>query len=897
MNKALFLFSCSYFGLLTPCKLKMTIKNTLKPISLLLVLLCTANISLANFVDSPVVLDSIVKVEPTCGLNNGMISIFASGSANIFYSIDNGLSFHEENVFENMGIGDYSIQVTNGLSCVLYRSIQLTNGPQVDIASVDVSCNEQNVSADINLEVENGIPPFSYVWEGPSNFNSSQEDLLNIIPGEYRVTITDNVGCKVIDTIQIPICCGLSQGLELFCPSDLYLECGNPDNDQIINDWLNAASANDGLNNALIVDNDFDLTQTAFCEDILTINFTTRDQCDNTTACRADILIADINVPTINCPADLSIDFIPGENLNNIENWLATATASDNCTGAFVEHDFDADNFNLDCQNGSSIKINFIALDQCQNTDMCSAILMIGAAPLVNLNCNSTLSIECDSSEPNLKIQDWINNVTAIDDHGNEISVNHDFTFLDDYSCGEEFNIQFSAIDHCGTALSCSSKIQIVDTKAPEINCDNHLNISAYANNKPELIEQWLESIQALDNCSDPILQNNFDPSSLNYACGEADTKVVRFEAIDQCGNQEVCLLSINIMSSEILFNIPPPMQLECGVNNDVEITAWLNKATATDQYGLEVYLDNDLDASALNCSNEVEVSFQYQNPCGDLFESTSSIILIDNTAPDIICPEGISIQSYELPSFDFDAWIDEFKAEDLCSNAFLYNDFDYNDFDGTCKEFQVVHFVAEDDCGNISECIVDIRIADFALPEIQCPDDIFLETSNPYAKEELDAHLEKIISNTNSTLSFEYSYDIDYDNLQLVFQSRIVDVKVTATNECDEFVSCSFKIHINAEATIFAPSIFSPNADGNNDRFTIFGNNHLSTVIKLSIYDRLGSRMQHLTNIPINHPSLGWDGTFQGRDCAMGVYAYHAVILDFAGNELEFVGSITLVR
>ena len=877
--------------------MKKTLLNTIVSSLSLLVLLCTTKAAFASTLDNPVVLDSIVSIQPSCGLDNGRISIYASGSAHIFYSIDNGLTFHEENIFYNMAPGDYSIQVTDGLACILNSSLQLTNGPQVEISNVDITCHEQNVSADILVDIEFGIKPYVFSWEGPSNFSSDQEDLINVTPGEYRITVTDNVGCTALDTIQIPICCGLSQGLELFCPADLYLECGNPDNDQLIMDWLDSATAFDGINNALLVDNNFDLSQTAFCEDIVSIRFSTRDQCDNTTDCSADILIADINTPTIICPADVTLDYVPGGNLANIENWISTAIASDNCTGAFVTHDFNPDDLLIDCQNGSSIDVHFTALDQCQNTDDCFATVTISPAPIVNLICSNSFPLDCDSADPNAEIQEWIDSIMAIDDNGQHVAVENDFEFQSNYTCGEEYNIKFTAYNYCGSTLNCFGKVQIVDNQAPVINCNNDLNISAYANDKLELIEAWLKNVQATDNCSDTELSHNFNPAALNYACGEADHQVVRFEAFDECGNQQVCLVSINIIASEISFSTPEPIQLECGINYDQDVEDWIGQAMATDQFGLAVPLDNDFDKEKLNCSSALEVSFQYQNPCGDLFESTSSILLVDNTGPELICPDPISIQSFELPLFDFDEWINNFSAIDYCSEVFIYNDFDYENFNGSCKENQVVHFVAEDDCGNISECIVDVRISDFAPPEVVCPEDISIETNNPFAKEDLDAHIAKIISNTNSTLSFEYSEELDYENLKNIFQSRVVEVMVTATNECNESVDCSFKIHISAEADIFAPTIFSPNGDGDNDRFTIYGNNHLNTVIKLSIYDRLGNRMQHLTNIPINHPSLGWDGTFRGRECEMGVYAYHALILDHAGNEIEFVGSITLVR
>ena len=145
--------------------------------------------------------------------------------------------------------------------------------------------------------------------------------------------------------------------------------------------------------------------------------------------------------------------------------------------------------------------------------------------------------------------------------------------------------------------------------------------------------------------------------------------------------------------------------------------------------------------------------------------------------------------------------------------------------------------------------------------------------------------------------MSFEYSEEVDFERLDQINQAKEIKVIITATNECDENEECSFIIFIHSEAQIFAPSIFSPNGDGDNDKFSLFGNNHLVSIIELSIFDRLGNRIEFLQNVPINHPSLGWDGTAQGRPCEVGVYAYYARIEDLKGREIEYFGTITLVR
>lgn len=874
-------------------------RNTLNYLYTLLALLCLPLFSYAetSLTVGNIIVDSITQVQPRCGLDNGSVTVFAQGSDHIFYSIDNGLTFQEDSIFTNLGIGDYAIIVTDGLACIQPYTVQLTNGPQVRLENVDITCHEQNISADIELEVTNGIPPFKFNWEGPGNFSSTDEDIFNVAPGNYRVTITDDVGCTLNELIEIPICCGMSQGLDLFCPSDLYLECGNPNNDQIIQNWLDSASALDGLNNNLTVTNNYSNSQNTFCEDVVTIRFFTTDQCDNKTDCTADILIADISVPTLNCPADVTIDFIPGENIANIESWLSSATASDNCSGAVVQNNFDPALAQFDCNGESTFDINFVALDQCSNSDACTAKITIAPAPEVNLVCLTNLVLECSQVNIEQEISNWISQIRAEDTNGHFLPVTNDFELQSDYQCGDEFVINFLSHNYCGEPLYCSGLIQIVDTQRPELNCDYHLEISAYANNKPELIEEWLSSVTATDNCSDVELVHNFDPSSINYSCGTADHQVIKFEAFDACGNKDICLLNLNIIANEININIPDHLDLTCDINNQIDIQSWINEAKVVNQFGQEFEMMNDLDPFSISCEEATIVTFSYQDQCGDMMYATSSISLVDNEGPHISCPQEFSIMSFELPNFDFDAWLDEFTADDVCSNVMISNDFNYAAFDGSCKEEQEVHFIAEDQCGNISECFVQVRIADYALPEVECPEDIYLDTADPFAQDDLNAHFEKIISNTNSTLSFTYSEQVNFDRLDLLRESKVIEVEVVAENECDEYDQCSFIIYINSEAQIFAPSIFSPNGDGENDRFTIFGNNHLVSIIELSIYDRLGNRIEFLTNVPINQPSLGWDGTFRGRPCEIGVYSYYAKIEDLTGEEFEYFGTITLVR
>ncbi len=87
-----------------------------------------------------------------------------------------------------------------------------------------------------------------------------------------------------------------------------------------------------------------------------------------------------------------------------------------------------------------------------------------------------------------------------------------------------------------------------------------------------------------------------------------------------------------------------------------------------------------------------------------------------------------------------------------------------------------------------------------------------------------------------------------------------------------------------------YLPNSFTPNNDGLNDVFFIFGSG-LSNV-KMEIYDRWGEllfRSADQTN--------GWDGTFKGLDCQPGAYTYRISYKGLNGRTFEKAGTVNLIR
>lgn len=91
-------------------------------------------------------------------------------------------------------------------------------------------------------------------------------------------------------------------------------------------------------------------------------------------------------------------------------------------------------------------------------------------------------------------------------------------------------------------------------------------------------------------------------------------------------------------------------------------------------------------------------------------------------------------------------------------------------------------------------------------------------------------------------------------------------------------------------EPNIFVPNAFTPDDDGHNDVFYVEGVN--ITDLKLIIYNRWGEQV-----FQSNAKSMGWDGTFKGKDCPTDVYGYYMECRCLDGNEFTKKGNITLLR
>lgn len=128
-------------------------------------------------------------------------------------------------------------------------------------------------------------------------------------------------------------------------------------------------------------------------------------------------------------------------------------------------------------------------------------------------------------------------------------------------------------------------------------------------------------------------------------------------------------------------------------------------------------------------------------------------------------------------------------------------------------------------------------------------------------------------------------------------FPPNTTEYTVTITDPDGCTAEDEVTVHVIKNRPIYIPNAFTPNGDGNNDTFMIYGGRGARQIQVLRIFNRWGALVYEGRDIMLGDNSRGWDGTFKGEDMNVGVFAFYTLI-EFIDDEVVlFEGDITLLR
>ncbi len=370
------------------------------------------------------------------------------------------------------------------------------------------------------------------------------------------------------------------------------------------------------------------------------------------------------------------------------------------------------------------------------------------------------------------------------------------------------------------------------------------------------LVELPLDTILCI---GDTIgFSGSFSRSTYLWNDGSTDTSItvtsqtkVWLEATNICG---VGSDTINVFFDEPLeVDLGPDTNI-CNTNTltlDVTVpnkpTYWWNTGVSSPVYTI-------VETGVYNVKVENTCGI-YEDEIRVIYEYTPDIYL----GPDTVLCDGKSYR-IELPTLQ--------NAEVTWSDGSKYDVVE-------ASKAKIYWAQAQNRCGldvdSIEVFYSDNPKVDLGGDQLFCPGELV----------ELSAYIED---------EYEYSYfwnTFEFHPTILVSNPGVYKVRVENIYGCISVDSVEFLI---CEQYIYVPSAFSPNKDGLNESFKVYGER--LEEVEVSIVNRWGEKIYESDAV-----NFAWDGIYKGEECAVGTYTYYLSYPDL-NNQLQIkVGTFSLVR
>lgn len=133
-------------------------------------------------------------------LANGQASASVSGGTPPYtYNWSNGASTA---LISSLAAGSYSLTVTDANYCTLTQNVVIEpidcSSLTLSISSTDETTFQAN-DATATAMISGGVNPYTYSWSN----GATVADIINLTPGAYTVSVTDNLGCNASQTANV----------------------------------------------------------------------------------------------------------------------------------------------------------------------------------------------------------------------------------------------------------------------------------------------------------------------------------------------------------------------------------------------------------------------------------------------------------------------------------------------------------------------------------------------------------------------------------------------------------------------------------------------------------------------------------------------------------------------
>jgi large repetitive protein len=573
------------------------------------------------------------------------------------------------------------------------------------------------------------------------------DDCNNSSVWTWEISVSDN---------QPPVLVGV--------PEDATLSCGDIIPDAVV-------EAIDNCDDNLQVSLNAETIQNE-CGFLFVRTWTAVDDCGNLAQASQTITLEDTAPPVFTfVPADLNITCD-----GSTPNEQNPAEAEDNCSEVTVTF---TDEVTAGGCAGGFIRL-WIATDGCGNFVTAEQqITSSDQADPVITSFPEDVTVSCDQIP---SVEDAL--VEYSDDCGN-VLVTLDENIIPG-TCPNSYTIErtWTFTDGCGNSVSDTWNISVVDEQGPLVfGVPDNTTISC-----GQEIEDAV--VSAIDNCSAPenitiSLNAVTEPTECGYEF------IRTWTVTDECNNSTTLsqVVTVTDNAPPVFTFVPGDIEVICGEDYVLE------DPIATDDCSEVTISVSTGDGSA--CIGGLVRVFTATDGCGNT-ATAQQIITIDDQTPPVAVNAPDEALFFNCDDF-LEVTEDYVQFEDACSNvSVLFEEFFVpSDCPGSYSIFY--SWTASDDCGNLSQEIMEVFYVDQTPPQFTIfPEDLFLNCGDEIPEPNVVA-----VDDCS-----EVTITVDDEPLGNGCSSQLVRT-ITASDACGNFVSNTQLItFVDQNAPVFINSL-----------------------------------------------------------------------------------------
>ena len=472
------------------------------------------------------------------------------------------------------------------------------------------------------------------------------------------------------------------------------------------------------------------------------VTWTVTDGSGNIATCITNITVQDIELPTITCTSDRTVNSDAGVCIYTTQSTEFNPTSfGDNCTGSFITND----------QNGSSslagwsfnlgtTLVTWTVIDESGNTSTCAVNVTVQDNESPTITCANNQTVNTDGGVCTYTTQNSEFDPTLFGDNCSGSYITNDQNGSSSLA-GWVFSlgttpVTWTVTDGSGNITTCITNITVQDVELPAITCaadqtaNTDLGSCFYTTQNIEF-----DPLSFADNCSGVSIINDYNGgSSLAGAFFIPGNTTVTWTVTDGSGNSSTCSSIVAVVDNE-------PPSITCSfdqtVNTDPESCSYFLTGTGLDPFTSDncsvSSLTNDynfsssLDGSTFGLGNTT-IIWTVTDVNGNTSTCANNITVTDIETPTITCSIDQTVNtdpglcSYTVTSTDFDPIVG-----DNCTFTTVTND--YNNSSSLINAVfnsgsTLVNWTVTDGSGNSNFCSNFITVNDNESPSITCAND-----------------------------------------------------------------------------------------------------------------------------------------------------------------------------